>query len=132
MPLRWIQLEAAFWVLIDEIAEKQGMTTARFLSTLYDEALEINGRGFELQFTAADEPSNLLHVEPGRVSASGPFPHRGGRIASVAPQSNSAFPRMTEISIAWFSCYSGRKFCALSWSCASPNADACSCDRYRD
>lgn len=38
-----IQLEAAFWVLIDEIAEKQGFSTARFLSTLYDEALEING-----------------------------------------------------------------------------------------
>lgn len=38
-----IQLEAAFWVLIDEIAERQDMTTARFLSTLYDEALEING-----------------------------------------------------------------------------------------
>ncbi len=38
-----IQLEAAFWVLIDEIAEKQGLSTARFLSTLYDEALEING-----------------------------------------------------------------------------------------
>lgn len=38
-----IQLEAAFWLLIDEIAEKQGFTTARFLSTLYDEALEING-----------------------------------------------------------------------------------------
>lgn len=38
-----IQLEAAFWVLIDEIAEKQGYSTARFLSTLYDEALEFNG-----------------------------------------------------------------------------------------
>lgn len=38
-----IQLEAAFWVLIDEIAERQGLTTARFLSALYDEALEING-----------------------------------------------------------------------------------------
>ena len=38
-----IQLEAAFWLLIDEIAEKQGLSTARFLSTLYDEALEING-----------------------------------------------------------------------------------------
>ncbi|MDK1492865.1 ribbon-helix-helix domain-containing protein [Sinorhizobium sp. 7-81] len=37
-----IQLEAAFWVLIDEIAEKQGLSTARFLSTLYDEALELN------------------------------------------------------------------------------------------
>ena len=38
-----IQLEAAFWVLIDEIAAGQGMSTSRFLSTLYDEALEING-----------------------------------------------------------------------------------------
>jgi len=38
-----IQLEAAFWVLIDEIAEKQGFSTSRFISTLYDEALELNG-----------------------------------------------------------------------------------------
>ncbi len=38
-----IQLEAAFWLLIDEIAENQGYSTARFISTLYDEALEING-----------------------------------------------------------------------------------------
>jgi Uncharacterized protein related to arylsulfate sulfotransferase involved in siderophore biosynthesis len=38
-----IQLEAAFWDLIDEIAARQGYSTARFLSTLYDEALELNG-----------------------------------------------------------------------------------------
>ena len=38
-----IQLEAAFWVLLDEIAERQGLSSAKFLSTLYDEALEING-----------------------------------------------------------------------------------------
>lgn len=38
-----IQLEAAFWNLIDEIADSQRMSTSRFLSTLYDEALEING-----------------------------------------------------------------------------------------
>ncbi|MDN5926065.1 MAG: ribbon-helix-helix domain-containing protein [Hyphomicrobiales bacterium] len=38
-----IQLEGAFWVLIDEIASRQGMSTPRFLSTLYDEALELNG-----------------------------------------------------------------------------------------
>ncbi|MGQ3215289.1 MAG: ribbon-helix-helix domain-containing protein [Shinella sp.] len=38
-----IQLEAAFWVLIDEIADGQSMSTARFLSTMYDEVLEING-----------------------------------------------------------------------------------------
>ncbi|WP_376703438.1 ribbon-helix-helix domain-containing protein [Mesorhizobium sp. ISC25] len=38
-----IQLEAAFWTLLDEIAQGQGMTAPKFLSTLYDEALEING-----------------------------------------------------------------------------------------
>lgn len=38
-----IQLEAAFWALLDEIAENQGMTTPKFLSKLSDEALELNG-----------------------------------------------------------------------------------------
>lgn len=38
-----IQIEAAFWDLIDEMSASQGMSTSRFLSTLYDEALEING-----------------------------------------------------------------------------------------
>ncbi|ATN35347.1 DNA-binding protein [Rhizobium sp. ACO-34A] len=38
-----IQIEAAFWDLIDEIAAGQSMSTSRFLSTLYDEALERNG-----------------------------------------------------------------------------------------
>ncbi|KAA3451539.1 DNA-binding protein [Mesorhizobium sp. SARCC-RB16n] len=38
-----IQLEATFWTLLDEIAHGQGMTAPKFLSTLYDEALEING-----------------------------------------------------------------------------------------
>jgi len=38
-----IQLEAAFWTLLDEIAHGQGLTTPKFLSTLYDEALDING-----------------------------------------------------------------------------------------
>jgi predicted DNA-binding ribbon-helix-helix protein len=39
-----IQLEAAFWSLLDEIAAKQGMTTPKFLSMLYDEVIEINGK----------------------------------------------------------------------------------------
>ncbi|TPK72112.1 ribbon-helix-helix domain-containing protein [Mesorhizobium sp. B2-3-3] len=38
-----IQLEATFWTLLDEIAHGQGMTAPKFLSTLYDEAIEING-----------------------------------------------------------------------------------------
>lgn len=38
-----IRLEAAFWALLDEVARSQGMTTPKFLSTLYEEALESNG-----------------------------------------------------------------------------------------
>ena len=38
-----IQLEAAFWTLLDEIAASQDMSTPKFLSTLYAEALEIHG-----------------------------------------------------------------------------------------
>lgn len=38
-----IQLEVTFWNLLDEIAASQGMTTPRFISTLYDEAIEANG-----------------------------------------------------------------------------------------
>lgn len=38
-----IQLEAAFWDIIDEIATGQALSTPRFLSTLYDEALHVNG-----------------------------------------------------------------------------------------
>ena len=38
-----IQLEAAFWELLDEIAESQDLTTPKFISKLYEEAIEING-----------------------------------------------------------------------------------------
>lgn len=38
-----IRLEAAFWVLLDGIAAEQDITTPKFLSVLYDEALEIHG-----------------------------------------------------------------------------------------
>ena len=38
-----IRLEAQFWGILDEIARYQGLSTPRFLSKLYDEALEIHG-----------------------------------------------------------------------------------------
>ena len=38
-----IQLEATFWELLDEIALEEGLTTPKFISKLYDEAIEING-----------------------------------------------------------------------------------------
>ena len=39
-----IQLESAFWDLLDEIALSQGLTTSKFMSTLYDEAIEKQGK----------------------------------------------------------------------------------------
>ena len=38
-----IQLEATFWLLLDEIAASQNLSTPKFISKLYDEAIEING-----------------------------------------------------------------------------------------
>lgn len=38
-----IRLESLFWDIVDEIARSQDMTTPRFLSTLYDEVLELKG-----------------------------------------------------------------------------------------
>ena len=39
-----IRLEAAFWQTLEELAESQGMTLAKFLTTLHDEVLELQGR----------------------------------------------------------------------------------------
>ncbi|NJM30936.1 MAG: ribbon-helix-helix domain-containing protein [Rhizobiales bacterium] len=38
-----VRLEAKYWVVVEEIAKSQGLPLPRFLSTLYEEALEING-----------------------------------------------------------------------------------------
>ena len=38
-----VRLEAKFWVVIEDIAVSQGLSQARFLSKLYEEALEIHG-----------------------------------------------------------------------------------------
>ncbi|MEM8688975.1 MAG: ribbon-helix-helix domain-containing protein [Pseudomonadota bacterium] len=38
-----VRLEAKFWLVLEDIAKTQGMPMAKFLSTLYEEALELNG-----------------------------------------------------------------------------------------
>lgn len=38
-----LRLEAAFWRIVDDIARAAGLSTARFLSTLYDEVVELRG-----------------------------------------------------------------------------------------
>ena len=38
-----IRLEARFWEILDGMAARQEMTTPRFVTTLYDEVLELRG-----------------------------------------------------------------------------------------
>lgn len=38
-----IRLEALFWSVLDQIAAQEGMSTPRFISTLYDEVMELRG-----------------------------------------------------------------------------------------
>jgi len=38
-----VRLEAKFWAIIEEIAAAQDMSVAKFLSQLYEEALELHG-----------------------------------------------------------------------------------------
>ena len=38
-----IRLESKFWTILDEIAAAQDLSMPKFLSQLYDEALEIHG-----------------------------------------------------------------------------------------
>jgi predicted DNA-binding ribbon-helix-helix protein len=73
-----IQLEATFWALLDEIADSQGLTTPKFISKLYDEAIEINGQipnfASMLRTTCAlylrgHRPSMEEHTAPKRRAA---------------------------------------------------------------
>jgi len=59
-----IQLEAAFWALLDEIAASQRLSTPKFLSLLYDEALEIHGE--VANFASMLRTTCLLHLRGAR------------------------------------------------------------------
>jgi len=56
-----IRLEARYWRMVDEIAAGQGLTTSKFLSTLYNEVLELHG---EVQnFASLLRTACLVHLE---------------------------------------------------------------------
>jgi predicted DNA-binding ribbon-helix-helix protein len=61
-----IQLEAAFWEVLDEIAASQGLSTPKFLSKLYDEALDIHGR--VTNFASMLRTTCLLYLRGARPS----------------------------------------------------------------
>ena len=56
-----IRLEARYWRMVDEIAKAQGMTTPKFLSTLYDEVLDLHGE--VLNFASLLRTACLVHLE---------------------------------------------------------------------
>ncbi|MEL6299413.1 MAG: ribbon-helix-helix domain-containing protein [Pseudomonadota bacterium] len=72
-----IRLEAAFWLILDEIAERQGLTTPRFLSILYDEVTEL--RGTIPNFTSLLRTTCLLHL-----SGAEPDPLELSRLTELA------------------------------------------------
>lgn len=55
-----IQLERAFWSLIDNIAAAEGMSTSLFLSTVYEEAQATVGS--VANFSSLLRTSCLIHV----------------------------------------------------------------------
>lgn len=59
-----IRLENAFWLIIDEIASSQGMTTPAFISKLHAEVLEL--RGEPENFTSLLRCACLIFIESGR------------------------------------------------------------------
>lgn len=56
-----IRLEARYWRMIDQIACGQGMTTPKFLSTLYDEVLDLHGE--VANFASLLRTACLVHLE---------------------------------------------------------------------
>lgn len=60
-----IRLEAAFWRILDEIADSQNLTTAKFLSKLHGEVLEL--RGEAPNFASLLRTTCLLHLSGGRA-----------------------------------------------------------------
>jgi len=62
-----IRLEARFWEIIDGMAVAQGMSTPRFVTTLYDEVLEL--RGTVGNFTSLLRVVCTVHLAANRRAA---------------------------------------------------------------
>ena len=56
-----IRLENSFWEIIDELAEKEGVSTPVFISTLHSEVLEL--RGEVPNFTSLLRCACLIHMD---------------------------------------------------------------------
>jgi predicted DNA-binding ribbon-helix-helix protein len=61
-----IRIEAAFWDVLDEIARSQGLSTPKFLSLLWEEALELQEE--VPNFASMLRTTCLLHLRGARPS----------------------------------------------------------------
>lgn len=61
-----IRLEAAFWRILDGIAEGEGYSTPGFISKLHDEVLLIHGEA--PNFTSLLRCTCLVHLAEGRTA----------------------------------------------------------------
>lgn len=56
-----IRLETAFWRILEELASSQGLPLSKFISTLYDEVIELHGE--TRNFTSLLRCACLVHLE---------------------------------------------------------------------
>lgn len=70
-----IRLEARFWAILDEMAAVEGTTTSRFVTTLYDEVLELRGdvRNFASLLRVACATYLARGRRPGGAAAASPL-----------------------------------------------------------
>ena len=61
-----IRLENSFWEIIDELAEKEGVSSPVFISTLHSEVLEL--RGEVPNFTSLLRCACLIHMDQNEAS----------------------------------------------------------------
>ncbi|MBX9619277.1 MAG: ribbon-helix-helix domain-containing protein [Hyphomicrobiales bacterium] len=83
-----IRLEAAFWTILDEIAAKEGVTIAKFLTKLHDEVLAFQGE--VTNFASLLRCACLTYVEEVRGKSDLP----GG--LNDFPLRNLATPQLTK------------------------------------
>lgn len=62
-----IRLENSFWEIIDELAEKEGVSSPVFISTLHSEVLEL--RGEVPNFTSLLRCACLIHMDQSEQSS---------------------------------------------------------------
>ena len=64
-----IRLETAFWDILDEMAERDGMTTPVFISTLHSEVLELSGEPQNFTSLLRCACLKFIEISPERRSA---------------------------------------------------------------